>query len=362
MDKKEIDELKRKFELKQSAKKLDLVTGLDSEESITTIVDALYESSQKGENVYAEKYASIPTGLLKYKIYSCDLEGMSKEDFLAKTQMVDRTIGSAKDVVVRNGSFRLAKEMFQDFDKGSETIYAYNGRNGISAIFSRDDLDVRTDDDFLEYATLTMEGETREEIRAEQEAELKKIEEEREARAEANKKKIPEWIEQGNALIFQEKQEEWKEYVESFKGKSIDYAEIVGEALEVMESLEKDGSMIKAEEVLASQGHSGSSMAEVVNTVFRFSKLGPSFYRDVLRYVYKKEIDSKTEEMIMDQQAENNGYALAAKTRSNGYEISTDEIGLKTLDTQTTDKVAVAKVENSEMDKDNTKGKKGEEK
>ena len=64
----------------------------------------------------------------------------------------------------------------------------------------------------------------------------------------------------------------------------------------------------------------------------------------------------------MNQQAENNGYALAAKTRSNGYEISTDEIGLKTLDTQTTDKVAVAKVENSEMDKDNTKGKKGEEK
>ena len=190
--------------------------------------------------------------------------------------MVDRTIGSAKDVVVRNGSFRLAKEMFQDFDKGSETIYAYNGHNGISAIFSRDDLDVRTDDDFLEYATLTMEGETREEIRAEQEAELKKIEEEREARAEANKKKIPEWIEQGNALIFQEKQEEWKEYVESFKGKSINYAEIVGEALEVMESLEKDGSMIKAEEVLASQGHSAASMAEVVNTVFRFSKLGPS--------------------------------------------------------------------------------------
>lgn len=361
MEQIEKDELKRKFKLKFEAKRIDVETPMDPQQEIETIVNALYESYQRGENVYVEKYVNSPTRLVKYKMYSCDFKGTTKEQFLLKAQHRARTIASAKDIVVRNGSYQLPEKMFDDFDKGLDTIYVYNGHNGISTVFDRYDLDVRTDEDFLDYATISMEGESREEKRQRKEEIQRKMQLEKAARIEEIKKQVPKWIEEGNSIIYEERQEDWKKYVESFQGDDIYYASIIGQALEIMKCLEQTGSLIEAEQVFKEQGHSGVSSNEVIDIIFKFSKKGPDFYEDVMRYVQNKEIDEKTARKILNQRADNNSYAHAEKNRNGIFGISTTKVGEATKDASITTKRNAQKVEETEIGKENTNEIEGEE-
>ena len=356
MEKIEKDELKRKFKLKFEAERIDVETPIDSQEAIEAIVNALYERYQRGENVYVEKYTNSPTRLVKYKMYSCDFEGTTKEQFLSKAQHRDRTIEKAEDIVVRNGSYQLPERMLEDFDKGSDTIYVFNGHNGISAVFDRYDLDVRTDEDFLDYTTILMEGESREEKRQREEAIQRKTQLERAGRIEEIKKQMPKWIEEGNSIIYEERQEDWEKYVESFQGDDIVYASIIGQALEIMKCLDQTGSLIEAEQVFKEQGHSGISSDEVIDIIFKFSKRGPDFYEDVMRYVQGKEIDEETARKILSQRADNNQYAHAEKIRKGSYGITTAEVGKATLGTPITTKKSAQKVEDTEIGKNEREG------
>lgn len=355
MEKTEKDELKRKFKLKFEAKEIYVKGPIYSEELLEAMVNELYESYIRGENVCVTRYTRTPncknSSDVKYKIYSCDLEGTTKEEFLSYLQHQDRTIGMAEDIVVRNGSHQLPEEMFEDFDKGLDTIYVFNGHNGISAVFDRYDLDVRSDEDFLDYASILMKGESREEEREREEEIQRKMQLEKEGRIEEIKKQMPKWIEEGNSIIYEEKQAEWKNYIEAFKGDNIVYASIVEQALEIMKCLEKTGSLIEAEQVLKEQGGSGVSSNEVIDIIFKFSKKGPDFYEYVMRDVQNKKIDEKIARKILAQRADNNSYAHAEEIRNGVYEISTTEVGKATKNALATTKKRAQRVEDTGIGK-----------
>ena len=352
MNKKEKEELKKKFELKLNAKRISVETSRDVQETLENIVNKLHEEYKNGKNVYVEKY--VPTKLLPYvpyKIYSCDFEGTTKKEFLREIQKIERKLENAKNIVVRNGSYGLSEKMFEDFDKGSDTVYVFDGYNNISAIFDRYDLDVRTDEDFLDYANICMMGMTIKEERQEEEKIKTKTKLKEAKRIEKIKKDIPKWIKEGNSIIYEEKQEEWKKYIEQFQDEDIIYADIVGQALEIMQCLDKTGSIDKAEKILKDQGHSGMSFAEVNEIVFKFSKKGPEFYEDVIRYVQKKEINEETERKILNQKKMNNSFAREEK-RKDDYKISTTIIGKATKDVPTIEKQKANQVKNQEIEKD----------
>lgn len=358
MEQKEIDELKEKYKVKSEAKPIYLETPLDSQKALEIIVDALYECYQKGENVYVEKYVNIPTGYFKYKIYSCDFEGTTKEQFLSNVQNRDRTMNkNSRNIEVVNGSYQLPKKMLKDFEKGSDKIYVYNGYNGISAVFDHYDLDVRTDEDFLDFVTITTEGESIEEKRQREEAAERKRQSDRLELIEKIKNQMPKWIEDGNAFIYLEKQEEWKEYVESYQGDSTLYARIIEQALEVMRCLEEKGSLIEAQQVIEEQGHSGWSHREINDIIFRFSKKGPDFYEDTMRYVLKQDIDAKTAKKISEQRRKNNEYAHAEMIRIEklSKRISVQEIGQATINAPTVAKMEAQQIEHAENIRDNIK-------
>ena len=73
------------------------------------VINALYESYQKGNNVYYEMYEGSNNGLVKYKLYSCDFEGITKEQFLFAAQQIKKTIENAKEVLIINGSLQFYK-------------------------------------------------------------------------------------------------------------------------------------------------------------------------------------------------------------------------------------------------------------
>ena len=365
MEKSEIEELKKKFELKKQAEKLTIEIPINSEKALETIINDLYEQYKKGENVYVERYVNIPTGYTIYKIYSCDFEGRTPEQLLNKVINNDNKIETAEKVVIKNGSYKLPETMLKTFDEGSDTIFVFNGNNGISAIFDHYDLDVRTDEDFLDYATLLMTGKTREEIRQKEEKIAEDMRIEKEQRIEEIKEQIPHWIEQGNSMIYAEKQEDWKNYIASFQGDNMMYAVIVEQALEVMKSLNENGSLIEAEQILNKQGHSGTSLDEVMNIVFEFSKKGPDFYEDATRYVLNQEIGKEKARKISDKRTENKEYAFAEKNRvqneltkeENGkIEISTEKVGKVTINVPTELKNAVEQIEQKEKEDNIIKG------
>ena len=103
MEQKEIDELKRKFSLKKQAKEIQVYVPTDREKALETIINTLDEKHKNGENVYVKNYANVPTGFVSYKIYSCDLEGTTKEQFLSKIRTINSEIESAGKVIRRNG-------------------------------------------------------------------------------------------------------------------------------------------------------------------------------------------------------------------------------------------------------------------
>lgn len=354
MDKIEEDELKRKFELRKSAEKANKTIDY-SQHYLEDVTSALYESYQNGENVYYEIFVNSPNRLVHYRLYSCDFEWTTKEQFLFVAQNTNNALENAKDIIVRNGSYKLPEKMLEDFDKGSDTIYVFNGNNGVSAVFDKYNLDVRTDKDFLDYANILLTGQTKEEERQADDEIERKAQLDKTKKIEEIKKQIPQWITEGDALIYKEKQEEWKEYIERFKGDNIVYAPIVGQALEIMKCLDSSKSLIEAEQVLEKQGHSGESLTAVVDIVFRFSKQGPDFYQDVLRYVQKQEINEETARKIQNQRADNNSYAHQEFIQNGGYSISTTEIGKATVNILTSAKQDAKQVETNEKTKDNIK-------
>ena len=101
-------------------------------------------------------------------------------------------------------------------------------------------------------------------------------EEERRKKAEALAK-VPEWIEEGNKLIYPERQEEWKNFVE---GNAKSGGSMVHDVLQLMKSLDQGGDISETLNIFRNeQGHSGVSESWCTSIVARFSKRGPEFAR-----------------------------------------------------------------------------------
>ncbi len=114
------------------------------------------------------------------------------------------------------------------------------------------------------------------------------------------KSKIPDWVKQGESLIYPERLEEWKTCVES-RAATIYSGNDLDAALAIMEKLESGASLDEAKKLLDSQDHSGFTSAMTKRIVFAFSKRGPEF----LEYVDKDYLSSEDRKAIEDKKREN---------------------------------------------------------
>ncbi len=105
-------------------------------------------------------------------------------------------------------------------------------------------------------------------------AALEQEKKEREAKALAN---ASEWIEEGKALIYPEREEAWIECVNNRVADLYNGAEVQA-ALEIMKSLDEGASIDEVKKTFKEQGHSGASAALARSIILHFSKRGPEFY------------------------------------------------------------------------------------
>lgn len=119
-----------------------------------------------------------------------------------------------------------------------------------------------------------------------------------EERAIAN---IPNWIEEGNKLIFPERQAKWVDCVNA-RVKDIYHGVELYNVLEIMNALENGSSMDEVKQIFEEQGHSYMSASLVRYLVFEFSSKGPEFWEatatDFISYEGEKMLEEKKLENI----------------------------------------------------------------
>lgn len=91
------------------------------------------------------------------------------------------------------------------------------------------------------------------------------------------KESIPSWIEKGQALISQERYEEWEKCVQA-RATDIYHGYELDAALEIMTALENGATLEEAKQILDKQGHTGRSASMVRNILFSFSSKDPEFW------------------------------------------------------------------------------------
>lgn len=129
----------------------------------------------------------------------------------------------------------------------------------------------------MDSAYLEITGYTKDDYEAKREEWRRNFEretQEEEARAMA---RIPEWIEQGQAIIFPERHEEWEKCVNARASDLYHGLDLEG-ALDIMVALENGASMEEVMQIFEDQNHSGMSASMVRNIVFTFSSKGPEFW------------------------------------------------------------------------------------
>ncbi len=153
--------------------------------------------------------------------------------------------------------------------------YRANGEN-VAITFNGETFYSLLDDEDSCYMRFT--GETKEEIKKYQE-EVEGIWSEYEIKRELESlKKIPGWIERGDAIMYPQQKNEWEKVVregsrDTYHGSYFD------NALDIMESLAKEGDLKKAYELYENPGHTGAAGSKVVNLIMNFSEMGTLFYR-----------------------------------------------------------------------------------
>lgn len=89
---------------------------------------------------------------------------------------------------------------------------------------------------------------------------------------------MPQWIEDGNKLIYPQKQKDWKDLIE-LRIEGEPYGKDVAIAIQVMKSLESDGDFQTAYDIIKERNLSGSEYSSVLSLVVNFYKKGTAFYR-----------------------------------------------------------------------------------
>jgi len=100
-------------------------------------------------------------------------------------------------------------------------------------------------------------------------------------------------IEKGKKLIYPELALDWEDFVAMAEPEE---ERLVDNVLEIMEGIDNDVTMEELKSMLREQSHSGASESYVRGMVLRFSKQGPSFYRNTAR----RPLTQEEEEAIKD--------------------------------------------------------------
>lgn len=96
------------------------------------------------------------------------------------------------------------------------------------------------------------------------------------AEAEA---KIPSWVERGNKFIYPQLVDEWKKIVNE-RAHDTWHGFDIESALDVMELLDKGGSVKQADDLIYSAGHSSNSVTYTIDMILNFSKRGLEFIEE----------------------------------------------------------------------------------
>lgn len=172
--------------------------------------------------------------------------------------------------------------------RGESVVVDFNGHQLYSC-------DVTMDSAYTEIT-----GQTKAEFDKARE-EWRKEYQERKARKEAEAKaKIPAWIEKGEAFIYPERMEKWKECVEARAG-DLYHGMDLDLALALMEKLESGATMEEVKEMFDEQGHSVASAEMVRSILFHFAKRGPEFYESTAW----GELSEEDKKLIEDKKREN---------------------------------------------------------
>ena len=174
---------------------------------------------------------------------------------------------------------------------GENVVYEFNG----TLLFSCCDT---PDTCYLKYF-----GETREES-------LEKLNQETKQRASQKqdvKDNLLVWKEKGKKFIYPEKYVKWDNVVHSYE--RLNFALIIGNVVEVLETLDRETTIEKTLELINSQGHSGGTEHDLINLVTEFSKRGPEFYRKVMK-LRQQPISPEKEKELRNLEQENKQYAL----------------------------------------------------
>lgn len=95
--------------------------------------------------------------------------------------------------------------------------------------------------------------------------------------------KVPEWIVQGQTMMYPEKFAKWESVViEHATGPTS--GSMIRDALEIMTALEEGVSISQAKQILDRQGHSGGTEAVTRNIILNFANRGPDFYVSTAPY------------------------------------------------------------------------------
>ena len=183
--------------------------------------------------------------------------------------------------------------------RGESVFVEFNGHKLYSC-------DVTMDSAYMEVT-----GKTKAEFDKAREEWRQKYEEEQARKEEEAKAKIPSWIEKGEAYIYPERMEKWKECVEVRAG-DLYHGMDLDATLAIMEKLENGATIEEAKELFESQGHSGSSAGIVRNMLFTFAKRGPEFYESTAR----RDLTDEEKKQIEDKKREKQELEEMHKTES----------------------------------------------
>ena len=216
---------------------------------------------------------------------------------------------NAKKVVFYAGTLdKCVERLIQYREMGQSVVFEFNGHPLYSC-------DVTMDSAYLEVTGQTKAefDESRKRWREEC-IRKEKIEIER---AEAKK---PDWIERGRKIIYPEKIEKWKEYMDcSIRG--IYHGAEIETALGLIEKLEAGASIEEVEKELDAQNHSGTSHEIVRLLILHFSKKGPEFYEKTC----KLEMDRKTRMEVERVRRENAELQKKEEERRNKEQRTPEE-------------------------------------
>ena len=231
------------------------------------VVDKLLELKNQGRHVsYKFNDTVLHSDNVTLDSAYLAVTGYTKEEY---DRIVDKLLN--EDEIELEGSlddklYEVVDKLIEYRNQGKHARYDFNG------------VILHSDDVTMDSAYLAVTGYTKEEfdrkLKEEEENFDKQMEEEY-AQAEDSKEEL---IREGYELIYPERQDAWKNYVDDHV-KSIFAGSEIRESLKLMRLLEEGAPIIEVRRTMNDQNYSGYALKMIRKAVLVFSKRGPEFYK-----------------------------------------------------------------------------------